>query len=118
LNSRLQAVDDDLQVELALPAMSVWPVSSSERTRKSVLFGETLQSRTSLSWSAFVFGSTATRSPGSGKVIGLEARSAPLAAIVVAGGRRLEPDGCGDVARRGPRFFSFFRAPRGLVRVI
>ncbi len=53
-----------------MPAISVWPVSSSERTRK---VGSSSASRwsavASLSWSAFVFGSIATEMTGSGKII-------------------------------------------------
>ena len=53
-----------------MPAIRVWPVSSSVRTRK---VGSSSASRCSpvpsLSWSAFDFGSTATEITGSGKVI-------------------------------------------------
>ena len=53
-----------------MPAISVWPVSSSVRTRK---VGSSSERRCrpwpSLSWSAFVFGSTATEITGSGNVI-------------------------------------------------
>ncbi len=53
-----------------IPEMSVCPVSSSVRTRK---VGSSSDSRCSplpsLSWSPFVFGSTATEITGSGKVI-------------------------------------------------
>ena len=53
-----------------MPAMMVWPVSSFVRTRK---VGSSSARRwrawASLSWSAFVFGSTATSMTGSGKSI-------------------------------------------------
>ena len=53
-----------------MPAMSVWPVSSSVRTRN---VGSSSASRwrpaPSLSWSPFVFGSIATEITGSGNVI-------------------------------------------------
>ncbi len=53
-----------------MPAMMVWPVSSLVRTRK---VGSSSASRcrawASLSWSALVFGSTATSMTGSGKSI-------------------------------------------------
>ncbi len=53
-----------------IPEMSVCPVSSSVRTRK---VGSSSDRRwrplPSLSWSPFVFGSTATEITGSGKVI-------------------------------------------------
>ena len=65
-----EPVDDDLEVQLAHPAMSVWPVSSSVPTRK---VGSSSASRwsavASLSWSAFVVGSIATEMTGSGKSI-------------------------------------------------
>ncbi len=53
-----------------MPAMRVWPVSSSDETRK---VGSSSARRCSpvpsLSWSPFVFGSIATEITGSGKVI-------------------------------------------------
>ena len=53
-----------------MPPMMVWPVSSSERTLKD---GSSIWSRCRaipiLSWSAFDFGSTATKITGSGKII-------------------------------------------------
>ena len=53
-----------------MPAMSVCPVSSSDETRN---VGSSSASRwrpwPSLSWSPFVFGSTATEITGSGNVI-------------------------------------------------
>ena len=66
-----------------MPAMSVWPVSSSVRTRK---VGSSSASRwsavASLSWSAFVFGSIATAMTGSGKVIDSSRIGAESAASV------------------------------------
>ena len=50
-----------------MPEMTVWPVSWSERTRK--VGSSSLRANSafdSLSWSAFVFGSTATWITGSG----------------------------------------------------
>ncbi len=50
-----------------MPEMTVWPVSSSERTRKVGSSSErAYRARDSLSWSAFVLGSTATWMTGSG----------------------------------------------------
>ena len=52
-----------------MPEMTVWPVSSSERTRKVGSSSERAKSALdSLSWSALVLGSTATWMTGSGKV--------------------------------------------------
>ena len=66
-----------------MPAISVWPVSSSEVTRK---VGSSSESRArplpSLSWSAFDFGSTATEITGSGKVIDSSTIGADSAARV------------------------------------
>ena len=53
-----------------MPAISVWPVSSSVETRKVGSSSERRWSPwPSLSWSPFVFGSIATEMTGSGKVI-------------------------------------------------
>ncbi len=64
-----------------MPAIRVWPVSSSEVTRK---VGSSSDSRASpapsLSWSPFVFGSIATEITGSGKVI----RSSTMGALSTA----------------------------------
>ena len=50
-----------------MPEMTVWPVSASERTRKVGSSSLRANSaRESLSWSALVFGSTATWMTGSG----------------------------------------------------
>ena len=69
--------------------MMVWPVSSSEWTRKD---GSSIWSRWSampiLSWSALDFGSTATEITGSGKIIRSrmtgEASSQSVSPVVVA----------------------------------
>ena len=53
-----------------MPAISVWPVSSSVVTRKvGSSSARRARPEPSLSWSAFDFGSTATEITGSGKVI-------------------------------------------------
>ena len=53
-----------------IPEISVWPVSSSVRTRKVGSSSERrCRPEPSLSWSAFVFGSIATAMTGSGKSI-------------------------------------------------
>ncbi len=66
-----------------MPAISVWPVSSSVWTRK---VGSSSASRASpfpsLSWSAFDFGSTATEMTGSGKLIDSSTIGADSAASV------------------------------------
>ena len=66
-----------------MPAISVWPVSSSEVTRN---VGSSSERRArplpSLSWSAFDFGSTATEITGSGKVIDSSTIGADSAASV------------------------------------
>ncbi len=52
-----------------MPEITVWPVSSSVRTRKVGSSSDSAKSaRPSLSWSDFVFGSTATWTTGSGNV--------------------------------------------------
>ena len=52
-----------------MPEMTVWPVSSSDWTRKVGSSSDSENSALdSLSWSALVFGSTATWITGSGKV--------------------------------------------------
>ena len=83
-----------------MPAISVWPVSSSVWTRK---VGSSSASRArplpSLSWSAFDFGSTATEITGSGKLIDSSTIGADSADERVAGGRVLEADARGDLAR-------------------
>ena len=53
-----------------MPEMTVWPVSSSVRTRKVGSSSDRRPSAVaSLSWSAFVFGSTATSMTGSGNAM-------------------------------------------------
>ena len=53
-----------------MPAMRVWPVSSSVRTRKVGSSSARRERRwPSLSWSALVFGSIATEMTGSGNSI-------------------------------------------------
>ena len=83
-----------------MPAISVWPVSSSVLTRK---VGSSSARRASpepsLSWSAFDFGSTATEITGSGKVIDSSTigalSTASVSPVVVV----LEADARGDLAR-------------------
>ena len=83
-----------------MPAISVWPVSSSVRTRKvGSSSARRCRPAPSLSWSAFVFGSTATEMTGSGNVHRLEQDRRRLDRERVAGGRVLEPDAGGDLAR-------------------
>src|SRR3990167_3983095 len=65
-----------------MPAMIVWPVSSSDETRN---VGSSSASRcraaASLSWSPFVFGSIATQMTGAGEVL----RADLLALLAVVG---------------------------------
>ena len=72
-----------------MPAMIVWPVSSSVRDAEGrVLLGRGAAGRApSLSWSPFVFGSIATAITGSGKVIDSSTIGARLDGERVAGGR-------------------------------
>ena len=82
-----------------MPAMSVWPVSSSVWTRKvGSSSARRWRATPSLSWSAFVLGSMATSMTGSGKVI--DSRMTGWSGIGerVAGVGVLQPDGRGDVA--------------------
>ena len=83
-----------------MPAMIVWPVSSSVRTRN---VGSSSERRwrpaPSLSWSPFVFGSIATEITGSGNVIDSSTIGADSIGERVAGRRLLEADGGGDLAR-------------------
>ena len=82
-----------------MPEMTVWPVSSSVRTRNVGSSSERANSALpSLSWSALVFGSTATWMTGSGNVERLEHDRVRRVAERVAGGRRLEADDGDDVA--------------------
>ena len=82
-----------------MPAMRVCELSSSVLTRK---VGSSSARRCRaidiLSWSALVFGSTASSMTGSGKLIVLEHDRLRLVAQRVAGGRVLQPHRGGDVA--------------------
>ena len=83
-----------------MPAISVWPVSSSVLTRK---VGSSSARRArplpSLSWSAFDFGSTATEITGSGKVIDSSTIGADSAASVSPVVVALQADAGRDLAR-------------------
>ena len=82
-----------------MPVISVWPVSSSDSTRK---VGSSSARRcsavASFSWSALVFGSIATAITGSGNSICSSMIGASGAAERVAGGGLLEADAGEDVA--------------------
>ena len=82
-----------------MPAMIVWPVSSSVLTRKvgssSASFCSAMPS---LSWSDLVFGSIATRMTGSGKTIVSSSDLVVLEAERVARAGELEADGRADLA--------------------
>ena len=82
-----------------MPAMMVWPVSSSVRTWK---VGSSSASRwiavPSFSWSALVFGSMATWMTGAGKRHRLEDDRVRRVAERVAGGGVLEAHDRDDVA--------------------
>ena len=82
-----------------MPEISVWPVSSSERTWK---VGSSSASRASavpsFSWSAFVFGSIETAITGSGNSIVSSMIGAVRIAERVAGGGLLQADAGDDVA--------------------
>ena len=82
-----------------MPAMRVWLDSWSVLTRK---VGSSSARRWSaidiLSWSAFVFGSTASSMTGSGKVIDSSTIGLSSVAQRVAGRRVLQADRGGDVA--------------------
>ncbi len=82
-----------------MPAMIVWPVSASERTRKvgssSCSFCSAVAS---LSWSALVFGSMATSMTGLGNFIASRMIGLSSSRQRVAGAGVLEADGRGDVA--------------------
>ena len=83
-----------------MPEMIVWPDSSSVRTRND---GSSCARRLSampiFSWSALVFGSTATWITGSGKIIFSSVITFVRIAQRVAGRRFLQADGRRDVAR-------------------
>ena len=82
-----------------MPEMIVWPDSSSVRTRND---GSSCARRLSampiFSWSALVFGSTATWITGSGKIIFSSVIIVVRIAQRVAGRRFLQADRRGDVA--------------------
>ena len=82
-----------------MPEMTTWPVSSSVRTRN---VGSSSESRASalasLSWSAFVLGSTASADDGLGERDRLQQDLVRLVAERVAGRDLLEADGGGDLA--------------------
>ena len=66
-----------------MPEMTVWPVSSSLRTRKVGSSSDRRPSAVaSLSWSAFVLGSTATSMTGSGNVMFSSSTEKPSALSV------------------------------------
>ena len=82
-----------------MPEITVWPVSSSYFTTNVGSSSASLPRPVpSLSWSAFVFGSTATEITGVGKLI--DSRTIGFAGLGerVAGGRVLQPDHRDDVA--------------------
>ena len=82
-----------------MPAMIVWPVSVSVRTRNVGSSSASLASdEPSFSWSALVFGSMAMSMTGSGNTIDSRSTGCFLAAQRVAGGRVLQADGGDDVA--------------------
>ena len=83
-----------------MPAMIVWPVSASERTRKvgssSWSFCSAMPS---LSWSALVLGSMATSMTGLGNFIASRMIGLSSSDSVSPGAGVLEADRRGDVAR-------------------
>ena len=82
-----------------MPEMTVWPVSSSVRTRNVGSSSDSdLSALPSLSWSVLVLGSMATWITGSGKII--RSRMTGLLAVAqrVAGGGVLEAETGDDVA--------------------
>ena len=95
-----EAIDDHLEVQLAHPGISVWPVSSSDSIWK---VGSSSASRArpppSFSWSDFVFGSIATAITGSGNSIVSRIDRRVGGRERVAGGGLLEADAGDDVAR-------------------
>ena len=83
-----------------MPAMIVWPVSSSVRTWKVGSSSDSAPSALpSLSWSTLVFGSMATEITGSGNSMRSSTIGLARVAERVAGGGVLEADGGDDVAR-------------------
>ena len=98
----LQAVDDDLEVQLAHAGDDASGPSPRRmrRGRSGPPRRGAARPTPSLSWSAFDFGSTATEMTGSGNVIDSSTIGAFSAAERVAGRRVLEADAGGDLARR------------------
>ena len=90
-----------------MPAMIVWPVSSSVRTWK---VGSSSASRwiavPSFSWSPLVFGSMATWMTGAGKVIDSRITGCCRVAQRVAGGGVLQAHDGDDVAGADRRAIS------------
>ena len=85
-----------------MPEITVWPVSSSDWTRKVGSSSDSEnRARDSLSWSALVLGSTATWMTGSGKVSDSRIDRVVRVAQGVAGGGLLEAHGGDDVAGVG-----------------
>ena len=82
-----------------MPEMTVWPVSSSVRTRNVGSSSDSdLSALPSLSWSDFVFGSMATWMTGSGNSIRSRMIGCVAVAQRVAGGDVLEAEAGDDVA--------------------
>ena len=70
LNSRSMRSTITSRCSSPMPEITVWPVSWSVRTLKvGILFRQALQGLPILSWSALVFGSTATEITGSGNLM-------------------------------------------------
>ena len=83
-----------------MPAMMVWPESMSVRTLKVGSSCASLASAMPIfSWSALVFGSTATSITGFGKSIDSSTIGCLVGADRVAGDQVLEADGGADIAR-------------------
>ena len=82
-----------------MPEMTVWPVSSSVRTRNVGSSSDSdLSALPSLSWSLLVFGSMATWMTGSGNSMRSRMIGSVAVAQRVAGGRVLEAEAGHDVA--------------------
>ena len=83
-----------------MPEMTVWPVSSSYCTTNVGSSSDSLPRPVpSLSWSALVFGSTATEMTGVGNVMDSSTTGWSGIADRVAGGGVLQADDGHDVAR-------------------
>ena len=102
LNSRSMRSTSTSRCSSPMPAMIVWPVSSSVWTVK---VGSSSESENRalpiLSWSALVFGSTATWMTGSGNTICSRTIGCPVVGQRVAGAGVLEADAGHDVAGAG-----------------